>query len=272
MSSLQPRCPPLGQPPLRLTVNAGNLTQGASTTALSRFAGTGTIKATDQAAVSSTIVVNPEVMGLPDGSVASGDVDLEVAFWSPMGDLNTAPPLLFDPNSGNPDVRTWGIAQIEFRQAGITLQVVPGSLLGWELNLPAAVAPKVAALAPADLPRPYYFNTSNALWEAYGSATYDATRGVIVGLLPHLTDTCEGSTTPTCEQLGTCPPPPPPPKPDPCSLATALKEGDACIPGDLEHPCCGLPECSSTARTICAYPLQTPQIPALLTKATYPTL
>ena len=131
----------------------------------------------------------------PNGVVVSGTADINLTFWAPDDNMDTAPGVLRaaidgDPRDESPvSLLSYGMVDIDVRQNGAKLQVAPGKTLDLVFQTTAARRDAIATRPPGTPHGPtlWTLNPNTGLWdEDTGDSRYDMTTGELVAVLRHL--------------------------------------------------------------------------------------
>ena len=136
------------------------------------------------------------------GNIATGDANINLTFWSPDDDMETAPGnLRASDRSRNPRdespilLLSYGMVDIDIEQDGNKLQVAPGAALPLVLQTTAerrdALATRPASITTG--PTLWTLNPNTGIWdEDVGDSNFDVTTGELVATLHHLsTKNCD---------------------------------------------------------------------------------
>lgn len=146
---------------------------------------------------STKLIIPPDSLVLPDGTLAQGNATISLTYWNPQSPLTQLPGDLaaVDPSNANQIVglRSFGMTDIEILQNDQKLQVASGKALSLIWSLTAADQNYIHAIdvTSALAPKLWYLDPQTGLWNqegslADGSMSYQADAATYTATLPHL--------------------------------------------------------------------------------------
>jgi hypothetical protein len=139
-----------------------------------------------------TLTLPSDSLVTPSGMAATGNATVRLTYWNPSTDVATRPGSLAAALPGNANVmlglQSLGMVDVQIVQGNDTLQVAQGKHLNLDQVLPGNFQ-RAMQQRPSGMHDPFlfYFDTAAAQWVVDGKLSYDATKGALMGELPHLT-------------------------------------------------------------------------------------